>query len=196
MNWENVRYWIAVVILVSTPPAVLYWFVVHPFIGFWRRRGPAVTFTVVFIGYLALALVLYLAREPLLSVRGAWSPWLSALGGAAYLAAIAVELQTRRQLKLKVLVGLPEVVPSAHGPGLLTQGIYAHTRNPRYLTVMLALAGLALIVNYLAVWVLLVLMGPALRLVVYWEERELEERFGEEYLDYCCRVPRFLPRFG
>jgi len=31
-------------------------------------------------------------------------------------------------------------------------------------------------------------------LVVYVEEPELRERFGESYQDYCRRVPRWLPR--
>ena len=26
--------------VVSFPPAVLYWFVIHPWAGFWRRLGP------------------------------------------------------------------------------------------------------------------------------------------------------------
>jgi protein-S-isoprenylcysteine O-methyltransferase Ste14 len=29
---------------------------------------------------------------------------------------------------------------------------------------------------------------------VLLEERELAERFGAEYLDYCRRVPRYVPR--
>ena len=28
------------------------------------------------------------------------------------------------------------------------------------------------------------------------EERELRERFGTEYEDYCRRVPRYLPKLG
>lgn len=35
------RYWIGVLLVVSMPPAILWWFVVHPFIGFWRRVGRA-----------------------------------------------------------------------------------------------------------------------------------------------------------
>jgi protein-S-isoprenylcysteine O-methyltransferase Ste14 len=31
-------------------------------------------------------------------------------------------------------------------------------------------------------------------LVVYVEERELRDRFGEAYTDYCRRVPRWFPR--
>jgi protein-S-isoprenylcysteine O-methyltransferase Ste14 len=31
---------------------------------------------------------------------------------------------------------------------------------------------------------------------VFWEERDLIAHFGDEYLDYRRRVPKFIPRFG
>jgi protein-S-isoprenylcysteine O-methyltransferase Ste14 len=35
---------------------------------------------------------------------------------------------------------------------------------------------------------------PALFLVVILEERELRQRFGDAHVEYCRRVPRFVPR--
>ena len=37
---------------------------------------------------------------------------------------------------------------------------------------------------------------PGITLVAVLEERELRERFGKEYEDYCSRVPMFIPRLG
>jgi hypothetical protein len=34
-----VRYWLALLVLMFMPGAVLFWFVVHPFVRFWRRLG-------------------------------------------------------------------------------------------------------------------------------------------------------------
>ena len=100
----------------------------------------------------------------------------------------------RRRLPIATLIGIPELSPRAAGGTLVTEGIYSHIRHPRYLQVMLRLAGFALFANYLALYALLALCLPLIYLIVLFEERELRQRFGEEYERYCHHVPRFLPR--
>src|SRR3989442_12653236 len=46
--WESIRYYLALVIVVTWPPALLFWFMIHPFVAFWQRLGPWVTYTIVF----------------------------------------------------------------------------------------------------------------------------------------------------
>ena len=43
-------------------------------------------------------------------------------------------------------------------------------------------------------YVMTVLMFPALHLIAVIEERELHERFGDAYAEYCAAVPRLIPR--
>jgi protein-S-isoprenylcysteine O-methyltransferase Ste14 len=93
---DAARYWLALLLLVLMPPALLHWFIVHPFIHAWCRLGP--------------------------------------------------------------------------------------------------LRAYALLTNYLATRVLYLLALPALYAVVRLEERELRERFGAAYAEYCRRVPRLIPR--
>ena len=52
-----------------------------------------------------------------------------------------------------------------------------------------------MVANYLAPYVVLLLWFPAVYLIVRLEEHELQERYGEEYVQYCREVPRFLPRY-
>lgn len=77
---------------------------------------------------------------------------------------------------------------------LIQDGLFAHTRNPLYLGNLLIAAGLVLIADSPA-WFLVVLpltVGMYCAMVLA-EEAFLTERFGQTYLDYCQRVPRFLP---
>ena len=82
-------------------------------------------------------------------------------------------------------------------PALVAEGVYAHSRNPMYLGDFLLLAGLAIIYN--SPWVyglVLPLFVAALMALVLAEERYLVGRFGEDYLAYCRRVPRFVPNWA
>ena len=49
--------------------------------------------------------------------------------------------------------------------------------------------------NYTGTGILYVLTFPAAHAVVLLEERELRDRFGCEFDEYCRRVPRYLPRW-
>jgi protein-S-isoprenylcysteine O-methyltransferase Ste14 len=46
----------------------------------------------------------------------------------------------------------------------------------------------------MAVYILVAVFVPLTYGVVLLEERELRERFGEEYERYCDKVPRFFPK--
>ncbi|MFV1987575.1 MAG: hypothetical protein ACC682_09840 [Gemmatimonadota bacterium] len=42
---DRIRYYGALLAVVSLPPAILYWLIVHPFVDVWRRVGKATTFS-------------------------------------------------------------------------------------------------------------------------------------------------------
>lgn len=76
---------------------------------------------------------------------------------------------------------------------IVETGIYARTRNPMYLAMALAYAGLALMTDS----VIALLLLPAAVYVIQTqviarEERYLEGKFGEAYRGYQSRVRRWL----
>ena len=178
------------------PPAVIYWLIIHPFAGFWRRMGPWVTFGINIPLLLGQVVVLWRIRDALIGTDMGFQSWMLIPSIGLYMASIGVEIRCRKYLKFKVLVGMPEVAPDLIESKLLDQGIYGRIRHPRYLGIILGVTGWALFSNYTGA--VLVALGtiPALYLVTLFEERELLERFGEDYREYRERVPRLVPRLG
>ena len=76
---------------------------------------------------------------------------------------------------------------------IVTTGPYRLTRNPAYLGMALTYVGIALMSD--ALWVLLplpVVLAVIDRAVIAREERYLERKFGDEYLDFKRRRRRWV----
>jgi protein-S-isoprenylcysteine O-methyltransferase Ste14 len=79
---------------------------------------------------------------------------------------------------------------------LATDWLYARTRNPMVLCLVLFLFcfGLHLHSALFLAWVAIVFIPAMVVFVRFYEERELEIRFGPSYLEYRAHTPMFLPR--
>ena len=76
---------------------------------------------------------------------------------------------------------------------LITPGPYAISRNPMYLCELLFWFGWALFYGSIAVFVGFLFFAVILNFVILpYEERDLEVRFGEAYRQYKLNVPRWL----
>jgi protein-S-isoprenylcysteine O-methyltransferase Ste14 len=192
---DSVRYVLALVMVVLIPTITLSWLVIHSWVRFWRRVGPVWTYSLLGVASAACWLGLYRIRGPLLSVEFGTSVPLVVLGALCVAVAVVMAREVRRQLTPRILLGLPEIIPHGRPGRLLTGGIYAHLRHPRYVESLLGLVGCALIANYLTLYGIVALSFPVIYFIVLLEEKELRDRFGAEYVEYCRRVPRrFVPR--
>ena len=190
---DKARYFIAVLLVVTLVPAISAWYVIHPFTRFWRRLGTVASFSVVYSLLISGCVLLWEFRAALVGLDLGFRLWLMVLAVPAAVLGIRIARARRRFLTQRILVGVPELSNSNKGR-LITDGIYGRVRNPRYLEFVLLSFVYVAFANYSGAWVLYALTFPALHLVVLLEERELRERFGAEYEDYCRRVPRYLPR--
>jgi hypothetical protein len=78
---------------------------------------------------------------------------------------------------------------------LIATGPFGLVRNPLYIGNILVWVGFAITARLL--WfapIVLVLLALEYHAIVRWEEQLLESRRGQEYRDYCARVPRWIPR--
>jgi len=79
---------------------------------------------------------------------------------------------------------------------LVIAGPYCYVRNPMMWGIGTILAGLALWLGSVGLWLGLGMFLIFVSLFVpFYEERDMEKRFGEDYREYCRRVPRWWPRF-
>lgn len=191
---NTARYIVAIVLLVGVTYAIPYWLIVHQFVGFWRRLGLRLAYSLLMLISMLLGVGAYLVRDRILVTQFGTSTPLMLLAGLLYVAAITIQLRCRKHLTFRILAGIPELQSSSSGGRLLQQGIYARLRHPRYVSFLLGVSAVALFTNYLSMYLLVVISAAALYWVVLLDEKELRDRFGDEYVRYCERVPRFLPR--
>ena len=187
------RHVLTLLMLMFMPGAVLFWFLVHPFIRFWRRLGLRRAMAIYYTLMVAFVAGVFLLRKTLLAVDFGTNPVLIAVAVPMLAASIVLRRKISRHLRFSTLGGLPELAPESHPQPLLTEGIYSRIRHPRYVEALLVMASLALIANNLASYVNWIIGIPSVLLIVRIEERELRDRFGAEYDAYCARVPRFVP---
>jgi len=76
---------------------------------------------------------------------------------------------------------------------LVVSGIYRRTRNPMYVGLLLGLLGWGIYLsNGFAVLMALIFVPYMNRFQVLPEERALLKAYGEDFLDYCRQVRRWL----
>lgn len=192
---DAARYVLALILTVTLPPVILFWLLIHPFVGFWRKRGPLSAYLCVFSVMGVAAAGLVSIRDKLLMVEYGTNPLLIALSLILMGVALWLRVLLQRQFSNRRLMGLPELAPERYQSVLVMEGIYSRIRHPRYVELLIAFVAYALFCNFLATYVVAALWLPGMYVIVLLEERELRERFGAAYEDYCSRVPRFIPHF-
>ena len=192
---DELRYWIACALLVGLPPGLLFWLCIHPFAGFWRKRGAGLDLRS------GGGRAEPAGREPVCGpqraaghrvrdgrrVSGAgWG--VSGRCWCARLPAPETPDPAHSGRAARNQSPAPSTPPATGGD------LCPHPTPTLCGSVCLSLLGFALVANYLLVYVWTALSLPLLSLIVGFEERELHRRFGPAYAEYCRRVPRFVPR--
>ena len=135
------------------------------------------------------------------------APWLDKIWGLR----LSMPLPIRLPLGIVLLViGVPMVlwtiirflrikgtpIPFNPPPKLVVNGLYRVVRNPMHLGWTIVLIGLALLMQSFTLLVIFIPLFITVHIIYlkYIEEKELEKKFGQAYLDYKQRVPMFIPR--
>lgn len=163
---------------------------VHPQIDFWRGRARAAYITGLVISWGGVTALLVIFRDALLT-RG--QPGDLQIGFGLLLIAADIWLfgRVRKDLGTSRLIGKPEL---SGGGEVAETGIYARLRNPRYVGVLASVLGACLLAATPLMWAIAAAWSVLVLVVIAFEERELRARLGTPYIEYCRRVPRFIPR--
>lgn len=142
----------------------------------WRHHVALTLFRVLCAAIVLVALVAVARHGPSL-------PHL-ALGLPMVVGAYGVTLWGYRSL------GLDNTYGAARG--LVTNGLYAYSRNPQYVSSVLASVGLAIAAASWAVLGLTAILLAVYTLFALGEERVLDHRYGQAFRDYMASTPRFI----
>lgn len=95
--------------------------------------------------------------------------------------------------KVKMERAKTNIEPWKPTTAIITDGIYSYSRNPVYIAMVVIFFGVKLIFNSVWFTPFLVLVLLAMQYgVVLREERYLEKKFGDEYLNYKKKVRRWI----
>jgi protein-S-isoprenylcysteine O-methyltransferase Ste14 len=76
--------------------------------------------------------------------------------------------------------------------GLVTTGPYRFSRNPIYAFGITGILGLAVLLDTASGVAVVAVLLPVAYILTLAEERYLEEKFGDQWRDYCSRVRRWI----
>lgn len=85
------------------------------------------------------------------------------------------------------------IIPGQKPTFAVMEGPYSFTRNPMYLSITLALFGIALYIGNILAFIAPIIFFAAMNYVfIPFEENLMEDIFGRKYLDYKKKVRRWI----
>lgn len=189
---------LALMMLMMWPGIPMILIQLHLVPSFWRRLG-IWTYLVWFLEWLPIAYGIRSLQDVLLKNEIPVSLPVIVIGVFFVFAGIILHTWTAKLLGIKATVGYTELKPEAdeNNGSLVISGPFSVVRHPSYGAHSLVLVGTFLITGIIAVGIMtLIDLLIAYFVTMELEERELLERFGDQYEKYRMKVPKFFPKIS
>lgn len=189
---------LALMMLMMWPAIPIILIQLHTVPSFWRKLG-VWTYLVWLLEWLPIAYVVYSFQDVLLQSEIHVNSAIIVIGIFFVVGGITLHAWTAKLLGIKSTIGYTELKPGddANNGKLIRSGPFSVVRHPSYGAHSLILVGTFLITSIIAVGIMaLIDLLIAYFVTIELEERELLERFGEQYEKYRIKVPKFFPKIG
>ena len=181
--------WLAVIVYASIPS---FWLLIHPRVEYWRskQRSPYQLLIPIWVTmWIALALITAPWRHILIYKSG-WT-WIPA--AILFLIGLWLYKSSGKHFSGAQLSGAPEILPSRAEQRLVISGIRNRIRHPVYLGHLCEMLAWTIGTGLVVAYGLTALAAITGLIMIRLEDKELEQRFGEEYRRYRSQVPALFP---
>lgn len=169
-------------------PVPFYWFILHPYSAYWRRRQRTAFTTAIMVWPITFLLLVFF--YPNLFSKYPPRIWAAILGVLLICLEAWLFVRVKRDLGGARLIGKTEL---EGGGEMQVAGIYRYVRHPRYAGMLGAVIGAGLLAGTRMLWIVIGTWIVLALIAIRMEEKELERRFGSAYVAYSREVPRFFP---
>ncbi len=173
----------------ATIPA--YWMMVHPFAKSWRAARYRLTLLVPSWGVMWCIAwgVSYPWRNTLLYEN----PFTWAAAPLLWAVSVFLYVNATRGLSLMRVIGRDELEPYGQPKMLVTSGVHRMVRHPMYLGHLCTMLGYTIGSGTVACYGLFAFAVVTGAIMILFEERELHQRFGPAWEEYCAHTPAIFP---
>lgn len=183
---------LALIMIVVWPVIPLWWIPVHSSAQTMNRFG-ILAYIVLFVIWFLFACLIYNNRVFLLQFKMNTSSVLNIAGGCLLILGVFLQIWTVRLLTFRGIIGLPEIHHEVKG-NLVTTGLFSLVRHPTYVSHTLIMGGIFFITGVITTGIAAFIDFLLIYFVIIpKEEKELIGRFGEPYIRYMEKVPKFFP---
>lgn len=190
LNFINL---ISLITIMVWPVVPLFWIPVHGLSRIFKRLG-LLTYIMPTTLWPPIAWFIFKNKEYLLGLKIEMPLSLIILGVLLTITGTGLHIWTGKLLGLRGLMGIPEVSKKVKSK-LITEGPFSMVRHPTYLAHTTLFTGIFLFTGNIPVAILTVFDLIIVNLIIIpLEEKELMERFGDNFRKYREKVKhRFFP---
>ena len=187
----------ALMMVMMWPFIPMFLIEIHYETSFWRRLG-IWTYFIIFLEWLPIAYTVYSFQTVILQYEITIALILRILGAVAIAAGIILHTWTIKILGIKATISYTELKPTTtdkKAENVIVTGPFSVVRHPSYWAHTSILTGTFLITGIIIIGAIaLIDLAITYFITTELEDRELTERFGQQYIEYKMKVPKFFPK--